>query len=94
MTSIIAPRVDQPFTDGQGRITRDWYKYLVLLGNSVGPSLTAIQDVELNAVMDNAGQSPVRALRKAETAEGLALLTYKPQRPPAPANVFTYWPWV
>lgn len=94
MTSIIAPRPDQPLVGANGIVNREWYKYLVLLGNSVGPSLTAIQDVQLDAMTEDASNEAqsLRALRRAEAAEGLFLLERDAPKPPDD-NIFTFWPW-
>lgn len=55
MTSLVAPRYDSPviYSD-TGRMSREWYTFLVTLAKSQGPSLTLNDDLAIQLAMTDA----------------------------------------
>lgn len=55
MTSLVAPRYDSPviYSD-TGRMSREWYTFLVTLAKSHGSSLTLNDDLALQLAMTDA----------------------------------------
>lgn len=96
MSSNIPPRFELPITDNQGRVTREWYKYLVNLGNSQNNSLTSIDDVQGFLNMDSSGieATALSALIKASAAlalDGQFLMGIdQPQKPDN--DLYALWP--
>lgn len=44
MTSLVAPRFELPLVDNKGRVSREWYKFLVNLAKSVDSSPSSLDD--------------------------------------------------
>lgn len=55
MTSLVAPRYDSPviYSD-TGRMSREWYTFLVTLAKSHGSSLTLNDDLAIQLAMTDA----------------------------------------
>lgn len=64
--SNIPPRYELPIADKQGRISREWYKYLVSLGIATGGATTSVDDLQFSS--DNA-QIESMALSAQNTAK-------------------------
>lgn len=95
MTSLTAPRYELPLIDiDTGRMTREWYKFLVQLGNSVGPSSTNTDDLRLFESMDasEAESRANKALKDAGTA--ISLLLYGSDDPvkSPDLSILAWWP--
>lgn len=45
MSTIIAPRYELPLLGTDGRISREWYKFLVQIANSIDRSGTSFDDL-------------------------------------------------
>lgn len=76
MTALIPPRYELPIDMAGNRITREWYKYLVILGNSIGSSTTSTDDQQLSQVTDDANieSMVLTAKKRADDALGSSLL--------------------
>jgi hypothetical protein len=94
MTALVPPRYELPIDMAGNRITREWYKYLVILGNSIGGSTTSTDDQQLSQVTDDAAVESIalRASRDAKDALSMFLLNGddKPQTPDA--SLLAWWP--
>lgn len=55
MSTLVAPRYDSPviYSD-TGRMSREWYTFLVTLAKSHGPSLTLNDDLAIQLAMTDA----------------------------------------
>ena len=55
MTSLVAPRYDSPviYSD-TGRMSREWYTFLVTLAKSAGSSPTVGDDLAMQVAMNDA----------------------------------------
>ena len=55
MTSLVAPRYDSPviYSD-TGRMSREWYTFLVTLAKSTGQSSTVGDDLAMQLAMNDA----------------------------------------
>ena len=76
MTALVAPRSELPLIDPRtGLISREWFRYLVQLGRSVGNSPTLEDDVSLQVTGEAAAIEglALSALALAKTAESDAL---------------------
>lgn len=96
MTTLIPPRYELPIVqDDKGRISREWYKYLVLLGNSLGGSTTVSDDIQLSQYIDDAAteSEALRAQNTALQALAMFLLTEKDSQPiPKDTSLLAWWP--
>lgn len=55
MTTLVAPRYDTPLIySDTGRMSREWYTFLVTLAKSHGPSLTLNDDLAIQLAMTDA----------------------------------------
>lgn len=55
MTSLVAPRYDTPLTySDTGRMTREWYTFLVTLAKATGQSPTVGDDLAMQLAMSEA----------------------------------------
>lgn len=72
MTALVAPRSELPLIDPRtGLISREWFRYLVQLGRSVGNSPTLEDDLNLQVAGEAAAidGTALSALALAKTAE-------------------------
>ena len=94
MSAPIPPRYELPIADSKGRISREWYKYLVGLGLSVG-SDTFSDDAQLSDNSDaSAAESlGLTALKAAKDAQGLFLLTLQDDKKTVDdTSLLAWWP--
>lgn len=93
--SLIPPRYELPIVmDEKGRISREWYKYLVLLGNSVGGSTSASDDQQLSQVSDDAAVEGIalKAQADAKAAFGFLLLGDHDKPQSQDTSLLAWWP--
>lgn len=96
MSTNQAPRFELPVTDGKGRITREWYRYLVNLGNSQNNSATSSDDLQNAQNMDQAAGDAIAlaALSKAIAAQAIdgqfLMGLDQPQKPDN--DLYAFWP--
>lgn len=96
MSSNQPPRFELPVTDGKGRITREWYRYLVNLGNSQNNSATSSDDLQNFQNLDSAGAESIaltalNIANKALANDGQFLLGQdQPQKPDN--DLLAFWP--
>ena len=93
MTSLVAPRFEIPIDDKGNRISREWYKFLVQLGNSNGTSLTSTQDVQIFQNQDSAGVEALifSALNRLSVIDGQFLLSQDSAQK-ADNDLMAFWP--
>lgn len=96
MTTLIPPRYELPIVqDEKGRISREWYKYLVLLGNSLGGSTTVGDDIQLSQVIDDASIEALALIAEKTALQAVAmfLLSEKDsQITPKDTSLLAWWP--
>jgi len=93
LSSNQPPRFELPVTDGKGRITREWYRYLVNLGNSQNNSATSSDDLQSFQNADSAGAEALalKALKRINDMDGQFLLGQdQPQKPDN--DLMAFWP--
>ena len=91
MTAFIPPRYELQIIDPRtGRMSREWYKYLALLGNSI-QNTTSFDDAQMLDIMDASSIESLvtKALRRTE--EALALASLPPEPPVRPDDSLLYW---
>lgn len=84
MSIANAPRYEVPIVDlSTGHISREWYKFLVQLAQSVGPSPTNTDDtvIQLNADVASVESTALSAVKATSDALSAALLLQPPDRP-------------
>lgn len=88
MTTISAPRYELPIVDTEtGRISREWYKFLVQLGNSVSGSPTLSDDLVFLAETDDASAADGNDARPAISDIERQVTLDDPQTTSAAADV-------
>lgn len=101
MTALVAPRSELPLIDPRtGLISREWFRYLVQLGRSVGNSPTLEDDLALQVAGEASGieGTALTALSIAKTASDGAtfaqLMTAFPEerQPPQDMSLLGWWP--
>lgn len=94
MTALVPPRYELPIDMAGNRITREWYKYLVILGNSIGGSTTSTDDQRLSQVTDDAALEALglRARKEAKDALPMFLLGDQDRAIPQDTSLLAWWP--
>lgn len=96
MSSLIAPRYELPVIDSTtGRMSREWYKFLVLMAKSVGTSGSSTDDLQLLSQGDasQAESLAVKALKDARDAANFMLLSMESDLPkPVDLSLLAWWP--
>lgn len=91
--SLQIPRFELELVDGNRRITREWYKAIVQIANSIGPSLTSVDDLQDFQNMDSAGIDAlaIQALTRLQAIDGQFLMGLdQPQKPDN--DLMAFWP--
>lgn len=91
--TVQAPRFELPISDKSGRVTREWYKFLVQMANSLGPSLTGADDLQNFQNLDAAGVDSlaIHALTRLKAIDGQFLMSIdQPQKPDN--ELMAFWP--
>jgi hypothetical protein len=89
------PRYELPIADNKGRISREWYKYLVALGISTDNSGTSADDLQNTANTDvaQAESLALTARKLAQDAAGLFLLAVPEDRKQVDdTSLLSWWP--
>lgn len=94
MASLILPRFELPLVDDQGRVSREWYKFLSQLVSAVGPSLTTSDDLQGFQNQDSASieASVLRTAKIALKAEAFMLFGAEDQPKSVDTTLLALWP--
>lgn len=92
--TVQAPRFELPISDKSGRVTREWYKFLVQMANSLGPSLTGADDLQNFQNLDSAAaeSQAISANNAAKLAQSMILLLGEDQPKPPDTSLLAWWP--
>lgn len=58
--ALLIPRPEIDVLDKNGKMDRNWYKYLALIGKSVGPSTTSNDDIQLRDILGAIPEVPTQ----------------------------------
>ena len=91
MSSLVAPRYELPLIDpASGRMSREWYQFLVRLSKAVGESPTSSDDVQL---LDSTQSGDAMALSALNTLSKDILALYPLDPIPAvDTSILAWWP--
>jgi len=95
MSTLIPPRYELPIIDAQsGRMSREWYKYLVQLGNSISGSPTLASDLTNLETADSAAVEAfsLTAMGLAREAESIAWLGGEDLPKTPDVSLLAWWP--
>lgn len=94
MSSIVPPRYELPLIEANGRISREWYKFLVLLAKSVGTSPTSSDDLQSAQNIDASSIESIAtgAANAAVAASTLRLLEAVDLPIPTDASILAWYP--
>lgn len=92
--SLTIPRYELQLIDPKsGQISREWYKYLALLGNAIG-SQTVSDDTQVSDATDDAASEALglHALKVAKDAESLFFYGADDRKQPDDLSLLGWWP--
>lgn len=92
--ALVIPRLEIDVIDKNGKMDRNWYKYLALLGKSIGPSLTNSDDLQSFENMDGASLEAlaISALNIANAATVAAAAASAAAANALQGNLMGWWP--
>jgi hypothetical protein len=95
MSSLIAPRSELSIIDPRtGLVTREWYRYLVQLGKSLGASPTLEDDlnVQLATATADVEATALTALKASQDALASTLFQDLDKPTPPDMSLLAWWP--
>jgi len=97
--SIVIPRLEIDVIDKNGKMDRNWYKFLALMAKSIGPSLTNSNDLQSYENLDAAAIEAIAlsALNIANAAKvaaaAAAAAAAVAEADAQQGNIMAWWPW-